>query len=60
MDTPGETDKDITRMRYLREHIAAVSQAIQDGCNVMGYTVWSLIDNFEWSDGYTNLFGIHK
>ncbi|EYB81847.1 hypothetical protein Y032_0373g191 [Ancylostoma ceylanicum] len=60
MDTPGEGDNDITRMRYLRDHIAAVSQAIEDGCNVVGYTLWSLIDNFEWTDGYTNLFGIHK
>ncbi|KAL6742820.1 hypothetical protein Aduo_015928 [Ancylostoma duodenale] len=60
MDTPGEGDNDITRMRYLRDHIAAVSQAISDGCNIVGYTLWSLIDNFEWSDGYTNLFGIHK
>ncbi|KIH62621.1 glycosyl hydrolase, family 1 [Ancylostoma duodenale] len=60
MDTPGEGDNDITRMRYLRDHIAAVSQAISGGCNIVGYTLWSLIDNFEWSDGYTNLFGIHK
>ncbi|RCN35146.1 glycosyl hydrolase, family 1 [Ancylostoma caninum] len=60
MDTPGEGDNDITRMRYLRDHIAAVSQAIKDGCNIVGYTLWSLIDNFEWSDGYTNLFGVHK
>ncbi|KAJ1351845.1 hypothetical protein KIN20_008002 [Parelaphostrongylus tenuis] len=60
MDTPGESLNDVTRMRYLREHIAAVSQAIVDGCNIVGYTLWSLIDNFEWSAGYTNLFGIHK
>ncbi|KAE9416728.1 hypothetical protein Angca_002486 [Angiostrongylus cantonensis] len=60
MDTPGEFLNDVTRMRYLREHIAAVSQAIVDGCNVVGYTLWSLIDNFEWTAGYTKLFGIHK
>ncbi|KJH43866.1 glycosyl hydrolase, family 1 [Dictyocaulus viviparus] len=65
MDTPGEFLNDVTRIRYLREHIAAVSQdshrsAIVDGCNVVGYTVWSLLDNFEWSAGYTTLFGIHK
>ncbi|VDM56800.1 unnamed protein product, partial [Angiostrongylus costaricensis] len=60
MDTPGESLNDVTRMRYLREHIAAVSQAIVDGCNVVGYTLWSLIDNFEWTAGYTKLFGIHE
>ncbi|KAJ1351844.1 hypothetical protein KIN20_007998 [Parelaphostrongylus tenuis] len=60
MDTPGESLNDITRMRYLREHIAAVSQAINDGCNIVGYTVWSLIDNFEWSAGYLRLYGLYK
>ncbi|KAJ1351843.1 hypothetical protein KIN20_007997 [Parelaphostrongylus tenuis] len=46
MDTPGESLNDITRMRYLREHIAAVSQAIADGCKVSGYTVWSFVGQF--------------
>ncbi|VDL62788.1 unnamed protein product, partial [Nippostrongylus brasiliensis] len=60
MNTPGEGRNDLTRIRYLRDHIAAVSKAIADGCNVIGYTVWSLMDNFEWADGYANLFGVHE
>ncbi|CAD6186761.1 unnamed protein product [Caenorhabditis auriculariae] len=60
MDTPGESLEDVTRIRYLGGHIAAVSKAISRGSKVAGYTLWSLIDNFEWADGYTNLFGVHQ
>ena len=50
--------KDALRVDYLREHIAAVHDAIQQGVDVRGYMVWSLFDNLEWSLGYSKRFGI--
>jgi beta-glucosidase len=49
---------DPERTAYLQTHIAAVSQAVADGAPVKGYFVWSLLDNFEWSYGYSKRFGI--
>lgn len=46
------------RIEYFKEHLSAVSEALADGCNISGYTVWSLVDNFEWIRGYTEKFGI--
>src|SRR5204862_2276680 len=40
---------DPRRENYLREHIAAVREAMSEGANVRGYFVWSLLDNFEWA-----------
>lgn len=48
----GDLD-DIGRVEYLRGHLKATLKAISDGCNVTGYTVWSIIDNFEWLSGFT-------
>ncbi|HEX3580227.1 MAG TPA: GH1 family beta-glucosidase [Thermoanaerobaculia bacterium] len=50
--------EDPLRVFYLREHLAAVSRAIEEGVDVRGYFVWSLLDNLEWSLGYTKRFGI--
>lgn len=49
---------DPRRVRYLRDHFSAARDAIADGVDLRGYFVWSLIDNFEWSYGYTKRFGI--
>ncbi|TAG00204.1 MAG: beta-glucosidase [Betaproteobacteria bacterium] len=49
---------DADRIDYLRSHISAVADAMQDGVPVAGYMVWSLMDNFEWSSGYAKRFGI--
>lgn len=49
---------DPRRISYLREHFTAALDAIDDGVDLRGYFVWSLIDNFEWAYGYTKRFGI--
>lgn len=49
----GTTLDDINRIKYLKVNYADVAKAISiDGCNVKGHTAWSLIDNFEWLQGY--------
>jgi len=55
----GEMDDESGRILYIRGHLAAVSRAIDDGCDIVAYTVWSLCDNFEWARGFTERFGIH-
>ena len=52
------TINDPLRIHYLRQHILAVHDAISRGADVRGYFVWSLLDNLEWSLGYTKRFGI--
>lgn len=49
---------DVDRLEYYRQHLAAVAAAIDEGVNVQGYFAWSLMDNFEWSKGYTQRFGL--
>lgn len=43
---------DPERTAYLREYIRSMQRAIMDGVDVRGYFIWSLLDNFEWSEGY--------
>lgn len=50
--------EDDDRIEYIREHLKAIKEAMDEGCNVIGYTVWSLLDNFEWLDGFSERFGI--
>jgi len=50
--------RDSRRTHYLQSHLAALARAIEQGVNVRGYFVWSLLDNFEWAYGYSKRFGI--
>jgi beta-glucosidase len=50
--------EDPDRIAYLSGHIAAVRAAIAKGTDVRGYFVWSIMDNFEWTEGYTKRFGL--
>ncbi|KAL4712799.1 hypothetical protein ACJJTC_011869 [Scirpophaga incertulas] len=52
--------QDDARINYYREYLDAMLDAIDEGCNVSGYTAWSLMDNFEWMAGYTELFGLYE
>jgi beta-glucosidase len=50
--------RDSARIDYLDGHVRALHRAIAAGVDVRGYFVWSLLDNFEWSDGYHQRFGL--
>ena len=50
---------DTDRIMYLRNYLSQLQRATAEGVPVKGYFLWSLLDNFEWADGYHNRFGIH-
>jgi beta-glucosidase len=49
---------DPLRVSYFKKHLTAVADAIAQGCDVRGYMAWSLLDNLEWSLGFSKRFGI--
>ena len=49
---------DPDRIAYLDAHLRAIGDAIEQGVDVRGYYTWSLLDNFEWAEGYTKRFGL--
>jgi len=59
-DTPDANGviADTGRIDYLHAYTGALSEAVQQGADVRGYFVWSLLDNFEWGAGYSNRFGL--
>ncbi|KAM7508125.1 hypothetical protein LguiA_018578 [Lonicera macranthoides] len=54
----SEARIDNMRIKYHENHLISLLKAIDEGVHVEGYFLWSLLDNFEWSDGYTVRFGI--
>ena len=65
-DVPGESTlplplalQDSFRIDYHRDYLAAMAEALDEGVDVRGYFAWSLLDNFEWADGYSFRFGLH-
>jgi beta-glucosidase len=52
------TDRDEERSRFIRDHLAEVGRAMKEGVDVRGYFYWSLMDNFEWLDGFKPRFGL--
>jgi beta-glucosidase len=60
-DPPTATNDrvaDPLRVDYMRQHVAALHAAREAGVDLQGYFAWSLLDNFEWSHGYSKRFGI--
>ena len=50
--------RDEKRANYIREYIGNVKRAVDEGIPVLGYQYWSLMDNFEWAEGYAPRFGL--
>ncbi|KOB67338.1 Uncharacterized protein OBRU01_19962 [Operophtera brumata] len=54
----GLVDDD--RISYYRKYISAMLDAMEDGADIRTYTAWSIMDNFEWMEGYTERFGLYE
>jgi len=66
VDVPGESSmplaqalNDTFRVNFYRDYLYHVNNAIELGVDVRSYFAWSLLDNFEWADGYSKRFGMH-
>lgn len=57
LSDPDEV-QDMRRAQYYYRHLLALCRAIDDGASVRGYHAWSLLDNFEWQEGYSQRFGL--
>lgn len=52
--------QDNNRIKYINDYLTQIKKAIDDGVNMKGYFVWSLMDNLEWTDGFRLKFGLIK
>jgi beta-glucosidase len=50
--------RDTRRIEYHRKYLRALARAIADGADVRGYHAWTLLDNFEWAEGFSQRFGL--
>ena len=60
LDAPDEHGRvpDERRIEFMRGYLSALGRAMKDGASVRAYHHWSLLDNFEWAEGYTQRFGL--
>jgi beta-glucosidase len=60
LDSPDERGRvpDTRRTQFFREELAELARAIADGARVRSFHAWSLLDNFEWANGYTERYGV--
>ena len=60
LDTPDDRGRvpDVRRISFHRQILAELARAIADGARVRAYHAWSLVDNFEWADGYSQRYGL--
>jgi beta-glucosidase len=61
-DKPTDDGKvyDVDRIMYLRNYLTHLNRATSEGLPIHGYFLWSLMDNFEWSDGFEKRFGLYR
>jgi beta-glucosidase len=59
-DGPGSDGvvRDARRIEFYRGYLEALARAIEEGADVRGYHAWSLLDNFEWGEGFAQRFGL--
>ncbi|KAK8519933.1 hypothetical protein V6N12_003899 [Hibiscus sabdariffa] len=53
-------EHDFSRIEFHKGYLAALARAIRKGADVRGYFIWSLMDNFEWAEGYGTRFGLYR
>ena len=56
---PDGEINDTDRVMFVRNYLTQLQRAVAEGVPVKGYFLWSMMDNFEWADGYAKRFGIH-